>query len=508
MSRTGKSTVNSLVGLICSILSSILSFLLRGAFIRLLGLEYAGINSLFTDILKLLNLVDLGVSNAILVRLYRSCAHNDEEETELFLSTYRKICYFLATVITIGGLACTPFLKYLVKSQPTFPEPLWALFIIVLGNSFVAHAWCYTPALFTAKQERFIATLIQYLCLFLRHGLQLLLLFLYKNIYLYLLVPIFTTALRFGISALVSKRRYHIRYSSPKRLPPEKRKELVKDVGSLSVYKLCRTLDATVDTMLISRFVSVAVTGIYGSIAMIFNALDELLGVFNDGMIASIGDLHALGKSESLKRVFYQSFHLNYLLFGISAVTLVPFVSDFVKLWIGHTLSDTCIYVIIVNFVIYGFGMNVATFRNAIGIFQKGWLRPAFTAGFNLLFSITLVIKIGLLGTLLGTTIARCLTLVWYDPYLVCRHGFGAKPYQYYLRYIVYFVFLAITSSLLLLLRRTLPPMNTILAAISHGLLYLGCGSSLLLFLGMCFSEQKEIFFRFKGMLNRRRRSL
>ena len=503
-SRTEKSTLNSLVGLSSCILSSILSFFLRGIFIRLLGLEYAGINSLFVDILKLLNLADLGVTNAILVRLYRSCAKKDEEETELYLATYRKICYILAIIITIGGIICTPFLKYLVKNKPTFPEPLWTLFIIVLATSFVTHAWSYKVTIFTAKQERFINTLIQYGCLFLQHVGQLLALLIYRNIYLYLLVPFITTTIRYSLSEIIAKRRYHITYRSKRNLSTEEKRELLKDVGSLSVYKICRTLDATVATMLISRFVSVAVTGVYGSINMIFGALDELLGVFNDGIIASIGDLHASGEKERLGSVFFQSFHFTFLLFGISAVTLTPFVSDFVHWWIGHTLPDSCIYVIILNFIMYGFGMNVATFRNAMGIFQKGWLRPAFTAFFNIVFSCILVMRIGLIGTLLGTTIARLLTLVWYDPYLVCKYGLSCRPYKYYIRYVAYMAGIVIFAYTLVLLRDMIAPMDGFMSALWHGVIYLMFAAVALTSFGCLFPEQKEIFFRILNMIKSR----
>ena len=501
MSRTTKSTLNSLVGLICSILSSILSFFLRGAFIRLLGLEYAGAGSLFADILKILNLVDLGVSNAILVRLYRSCAKNDVEETELYLVIYKRVCQILAIVITIGGLLCLPFLNYLVKDRPTFPEPLWALFLIILTNSYVGHSLGYKSIIFTAKQERFIKTLIQYGGLFLLHGLQLLSLLIYRNIYLYLLIPLLTITLRFIVSDVIAWRRYHVQYKTKRTLSTDDKKELFKDVGSLSVYKICRTLDATVDTLLISRFVSVAMTGIYGSFGMIFGALNELLGVFNDGMIASIGDLHTSGEKRRLADVFYQSFHFTYLLFGICAVTLVPFVSDFVRWWIGHTLPDSCVYIIILNFVMCGFGMNVATFRNAMGIFQKGWLRPAFTAGLNLFFSLMLVMRIGLLGTLLGTTIARLLTLVWYDPYLVCRYGFSCRPYKYYLRYATYAVAIATFAWGLLFLRSIIAPMNGFVSALWHGILYLFCATIALTGVGFLFSEQKDIIIRIQKML-------
>ncbi|MBR0465874.1 MAG: oligosaccharide flippase family protein [Clostridia bacterium] len=496
MSRTTKTARNSAVGLFCTILSSLLSFVLRALFIRLLGLEYAGVNTLFTDILNILNLADLGFNNAILFRLYKSIADGDDEKTEILLSTYRKICYVVSAIIAVAGLALIPFLSHFVKEAPTFSEPLWSLYIIVLATSVANHLLGYKNTLLIAKQDRYISTVIQYISIFLRNGLQILVLAVFKNIYLYLLVSLFTAVLQGLVSGIVSVKRYKLSWFTKKKLPKSEVKELTKDVGALSVYKVCRTLDATVDTFLISKFISVATTAIYGSINMLLSAMNELLGTFNDGMIASVGDLNASEDKSHVSSVFYQSFHFTYLIYGIITATFVPFISPFSQWWIGNTLDEKCIYIMLINFMMYGFGLNVATFRNSMGIFTKGWIRPAVTAVLNLLFSLLLVNYVGLIGTLLGTLIARTLTLVWYDPWLVIHHGMKKSPVKYYLRYILYMCFTALISVVLLLVRSVLPSINGILSLIWQGALYFIISAVLTLLLGAFIPEQKSIFNR------------
>lgn len=503
-SRTKKSAINSSVGIIVAVINSLLSFALNAVFIRLLGLEYAGINSLFSSILNLLNIADLGISNAILFRLYKKIADDDYDGICLMLTTYKRICFIVASIILVAGLCCIPFLGDLVKEKPTFPESLWSLFIIVLATSVVSHAFDYTRQMLVAKQDQYINTIVNYVFKFLTSGLQIFVLFVYKDIYLYLIIALVTTIAKYIVYSAISHRRYKVLWNSKEHISKPERKELVKDTGSLAVYKLCRTLDATIDTFLIAKFVAVATTAIYGSVNVIIAFLEECFGNINDGMIASIGDLNARGEKDGVSKVFYQSMHFTYLVFGIITVTLVPLLSPLVQWWIGYTLTDVCIYVMILNFFMGIFGSHVAVFRNSIGIFKQGWRRPIFTAILNLVFSLWLVTKLGLIGTLLGTTIARILTTHWYDPMLVCKHGFNEKPFKYYSYFILYIVIVAAISYLMIIINKALPEMSTFLDLVWHGIVCATIAAIAVISIGFLFPEQKPLFKRIMGLIKKR----
>ena len=84
-SRTEKSLLNVLTGVIGQILSFVLSFAIRTVFIHTLGEVYLGLNGLYTNILSVLNLTELGIGTAIVIELYRTVALNDEEKTKQYL---------------------------------------------------------------------------------------------------------------------------------------------------------------------------------------------------------------------------------------------------------------------------------------------------------------------------------------------------------------------------------------------------------------------------------------
>ena len=277
----------------------------------------------------------------------------------------------------------------------------------------------------------------------------------------------------------------------------EERKSLVKDVGCLSAYRACGTIESSMDSFLISKFIAVATVAVYGGVNAVLSTLYSLFSVFNSGMSASIGDLYASdNEKQSVRSVFYQAYHFTYLLYGISAAVLIPLLSDFVYWWIGYTLSDACVYVMIVNYYMFGLGMSVATFRNSMGLFQKGWKRPLATATANLFFSLLLINRIGLIGTLLGTLIGRTITWIWYDPYIVCKYGMNEKPWKYYRRYAFYALITLLSGMVSLSLKCVLPPMTSFPIIFLHGIVYLGVAAVITLGTGIILPEQKLLLKR------------
>ena len=148
--------------------------------------------------------------------------------------------------------------------------------------------------------------------------------------------------------------------------------------------------------------------------------------------------------------------------------------------------------------------MTVANFRNSMGVFQKGWIRPAITAMLNFIFSFILVREIGLVGTLIGTLISRALTLVWYDPYIIFKHAFDEFPVKYYVRYFIYISITASACVANLFINNFIPFNSNILWILLHGIFYLSVSTVILVSIGFVFKEQKELFLRFKNLLKKK----
>ena len=96
-------------------LAIILQFVVRTVFIHTLGKSYLGINGLFSNILQMLSLAELGVGSAILFKLYEPLSKNDKKRIKILLKFYKRVYQIIGIVITVLGLSLIPFLRYIVK---------------------------------------------------------------------------------------------------------------------------------------------------------------------------------------------------------------------------------------------------------------------------------------------------------------------------------------------------------------------------------------------------------
>ena len=115
MSRVKNSFYNILAGIAGTILSSILAFMVRTIFIRVLGETYLGFNGLYTNILTVLSLAELGVGSSIAYMMYKPLAEKNEEKLAQVVQFYRKIYRVIGVVILVLGLCLVPFLPLIVN---------------------------------------------------------------------------------------------------------------------------------------------------------------------------------------------------------------------------------------------------------------------------------------------------------------------------------------------------------------------------------------------------------
>lgn len=117
-SRTANSIRNILTGFIGQALVLGVGFINRIVFIRCLTAEYLGINGLFTNILSMLSLAELGIGTAIVYALYKPLAEHDEEKISALMQFYKKAYNFIGCVVGIVGLFLIPFLTKLIGEAP------------------------------------------------------------------------------------------------------------------------------------------------------------------------------------------------------------------------------------------------------------------------------------------------------------------------------------------------------------------------------------------------------
>ena len=450
-SRTEYSILNILTGVGGYLLNTVLGFVCRVVFVQCLAADYLGVNGLFTNILTMLSLAELGVGNAIVFALYKPLAENDEEKIASLMKVYATAYRTIGILIGAVGLALMPFLNLIIREQPNISESIYLLYALNLFNTASSYFFSYRSSLLIAAQRNYIVGGINYAITIIQSVLQMVFLLLFRNYLGYLLIQ---TAGTFAYNILVSwvaTRQFPvIRKKDIKPLPKEERRVLFANIRDLMIYKVSSLLVNSTDNILITFFSGLATTGIASNYTLLVNTLNSLLGQVFNGLTASIGNHNA---SESVDKR-YQMFSflnlMNFWIFGWASLGIFFCSSDLVQLCFGeeYVLPLEIPFVMALNFFSVGMMNAVWTYKHTLGLFHYGRFIQIFTGILNIVFSVLLGTCWGLFGILFATFAARALTSLWYDPYAVFTRGFGRSPLLYLKKMAKYLVVLLIAAGL------------------------------------------------------------
>ena len=194
LSRTKNAVRNIYCGLFNKIITILFPFLIRTVLIKKIGIEYAGLNSLFSSILQVLNLTELGFASAVVYSMYKPIAEDDKDTICALLNFYKRVYFIIGLVILALGTAVMPFLQHLIKGNIPQDINIYVLYSIYLVNTSLSYLlFGYKNSLLNAHQRRDVISNILTITQGLMNICQLLILVTIKNYYLYvLMMPIFT----------------------------------------------------------------------------------------------------------------------------------------------------------------------------------------------------------------------------------------------------------------------------------------------------------------------------
>ncbi len=315
--------------------SILFPFVLRTVMIQMLGAGYLGLNSLFSAILQVLNLAELGFSEAIVYSMYKPIADNDRKKICEILNTFRKIYAVIGCVIFVVGIILMPFLKYFIKDS--YPEGIniHILFFIYLINTSISYwLFAYKNSILVALQRNDIISKIDVSVKIILNVSQILILVLVQNYYLYLIVlPVCTLINNLYTSYVVDKR--YPDYCCKGSLDKETRNAIVHNVVGLSVSKICQTTRNSLDSVFTSAYIGLVATAMYGNYYMIISAVTSILTIMPSSIASIIGNSIA---TETVEKNHKEMNRINFLYMWMSSWTttcLFCLIQPFMVLWVG-----------------------------------------------------------------------------------------------------------------------------------------------------------------------------
>ena len=293
-SRTERSIINTGTAVVELIIYNVLSFICRTVFIARLGKTYLGFSGLFSDILTLLSLAEMGFGTAIVFFMYKPAAEKDDRKVAALLGLYRKIYTGLGLGMTAVGLCLIPLLPYLIRDIPNLPE-LPLIYVLYLLNTTSSYFFVYKKSLLIVDQRNDVVSIISIISNLLMNVCQIVGLLLLKSYILYLVVQLLSTVIgNLMISIYVDRHYPFLKIYKKAGVDRKTRDAIVRNVKALFASKLSSALVTSTDNLLISKFVSTVVLGLYSNYTLFTTMLRTVLTRLFDAITGSPKQPHVV----------------------------------------------------------------------------------------------------------------------------------------------------------------------------------------------------------------------
>lgn len=407
-----------------------LSFVVRAIFVNKLGSEYLGLNGVFTSILSVLAISDLGLESIFGYLLYKPLVENNHSSIRDMISFVRKVYNFIGFFIFFIGVLIIPWLPMIVGSQGMRLNHVYLIYILLLANSSLSYLFTYNRTILNADQKNYVIATATFTVSLFVSMLQITVLLILQSMVWYVLVLLIGTIVT---NVYLSKKvilEYDFLNNLPKRvkLNDTDHKTLIQNtIGGFS-NKIGTAVVFASDNILLSIFVNLSTVGIYSNYTLVINGITALFQKVAGAITASIGYISIKSASKSFKIFLQLNFYVTAILFFVSPLIFVA-LKPLITLWVGHNyiLSPFVVFLIVENFVLQVSRTPALTYIDAYGLQWIQKWKSVIESILNIVLSLILLIffHLGLIAVLLGTVGSTLLFVFWFEMYIVLKHSFN-----------------------------------------------------------------------------------
>lgn len=421
--RTKNAARNIVFGTVLKVYQILVPFLMRTAMIYLIGVEYLGLNSLFTSILQVLNLAELGVGSAMVYGMYQPIAEDDVTTICALMNLYRTYYRIIGLLIAVAGLALTPFIPKLIRGDVPSDINIYVLYLLNLAATVLSYwLFAYKNSIFQAHQRTDIPSKVALITNTVQYGLQFLVLWIFKNYYLYVLVMLAAQALTNMITAIAADKIYP-QFKPKGRMSATEKRIINRRIRDLFTSKIGAIIYNSADTIVISAFLGLTVLAVYQNYFYVLNAVTSLISVIFSACTAGIGNSIIVETKEKNYQDLKKFTFMICWVSGFCSVCLLCIYQPFMELWVGKDLmlSRSAVICFVVYFFVRQLNALFNLYKDASGMWHEDRFRPLSAALTNLVLNLILVQFIGIYGILISTVLAIvCVGMPWLLNHLFC----------------------------------------------------------------------------------------
>lgn len=470
LARTKNTIRNTLWGAIYRVITIIGPFAVKTLIVNQLGLEYSGLSSLFTSILTVLNLTNLGFSSSIVFTMYKAIVEDDIDAQCAMISFYRRVYKIVGLVILGIGLVLMPFLPHLVKGECPADINLYILFAIYLAETSLDYLmFAYTTAIFTAYQRNDVTLKISTIRYVIQYTLQAAALLVFPNYYVYIIIlPLMV--IPNNIANYLAARKTYPMLTCRGTLDKQTKIDIYKRVGTLFGHKVGSTVLVSIDSIIISAFLGLTTMGIYGNYYYILTAVNALVEIITNGALSGIGNKLVTDSKDENYSLFKTMSYGWMFLIGAAAACMLCLYQPFVGgIWYNESylMDIRLVILIVIYFYSWMFRIMQLTYRDAAGLWTKDWLKPYVAMFVNIFGSIWMVKVTNSVAGVLVPTIF-CFFLIYYpwEAWVIFKHLFETGLKRYFATSAFFTMLSTASCAISYLICQALMPANSMLSFI------------------------------------------
>lgn len=435
-SRQANALLASSSGLLLQAVQILGNFIYRTVFLLFLTKEHLGINGLFTNILQLFSLAELGIGSAILYSMYKPFAQQDTGKIGALIRFYKTIYNILAVLVTVMGLALYPFIGHLVNTAELPADiNLTVVYFLFVARSATSYLFVYKQSLLTADQQNHKISLYSCALQVASYCIKILMLCLTKDFHLMLTADIILTVILNGAFSIWITRKYKPIFETDDKLTAQDRKGIYTHTYGLLCHKIGYIVVTGTDNIVLSKFVSLVAVGLYSNYATLVTAITNVMARILNALVPTIANYTLTKTKEESYGLFKRVLFIDLWLSCFTTVCLYLLLNPFITLWLDESflLSPAVVALICLQHYLQSARLAAGKFVDSCGLFHLDKVRPLIESAINLTVSIVLVQYIGIAGVFVGTVVSGLLTYFWREPYLIHKRFFQRGMGQYWL---------------------------------------------------------------------------
>ena len=466
-SRTKNSILTVFGNYSTQLLSILARFIDRTIFIYFMGIEFLGINGLFTSILSVLAMSELGIGVSIVYYMYKPIADSNIGKLKVYVSFFKRCYVIIGTVIFGLGLVCIPALPYIINLKTGVHINIYVIYIMYLFNISSSY-WFYSYAqtVISAHQKQYLTAKYDILFVIVNSLVTVIILVITRSFYIYLGMQIIITLCKGLMIKNKCMRLYPwLKEKCNEHLSKQEKKSIYRDVYSIMLTKVSATLGNSFDNLIVSAVISTAQVGLISNYTMVQQSITNLIHQLINSFSPSVGNLITESTKEKHYSVFRQLDFINYYCMYFSTVSLFALLPYFVEVWLGpgYQLDSLTLFFITFNNYICNTLYATWMFKDAMGLFVYGRYIQLFVGIANLFLSIIFALKFGMAGVYAASFVTNLIIAVPPFTFYLFKYGFKRDSKEQLINSMKRLLFTIAISLLLYFLLKFLPQSGLIM---------------------------------------------